>query len=515
MMKQRIAGLSGMVLGMLLIAGVAWAAPQMADGFAADGQAGWTPPPTIISFSSDIEAISLADAEAGETVARLSWQTVGVGPDHRVVLTVYRVNRWEPLPGEEAAQWPATGAVDVVITHSLTFGPPAYSLVIADAAGQTLDQRVLIIPYDLPEDAPAVRIDAFSTTATTVAGASLADGTARVAVSWAVSNRTPTSNLVFEQVLEGGAVVPVDLPRSNLWVPSIGEGVVAPVQTVAGQPVRIRLRVVDLVDGRTIDEQTLPPIPVIQGTVPAVQPSFFGGASPLPPVAITSFEAAPDTISRGVAVTVTWDVQNAAAVEVWLLEPGGALGQRAPETGPQGSWTVTLPDVYVDRAVFTVFASDAAGNAVEQTVTVDIICPYTYFFDHAGETLSCPRDEAITVQAAYQRFERGVMMWRADTSDIFVLFDNGLANRFKDSWQGEPITFAETPPEGLFKPDRGFGRVWVDNPQVRAELGWAVTMEEGYIMRVQQSGDVPVPRLYLTWPDDTVIYLAGNTWGTR
>jgi hypothetical protein len=105
------------------------------------------------------------------------------------------------------------------------------------------------------------------------------------------------------------------------------------------------------------------------------------------------------------------------------------------------------------------------------------------------------------------------MIWRADTSDIYVLYrETGLVNRYRDTWRGELVVYDETPPPGLIKPDRGFGRVWVDNPQVRAGLGWATSFEQGYTMQHQRSGDLKYARLYLTLPNGTVIYLVENTW---
>ncbi len=509
-----------MAASLALVSGTAWAAsPALSEW----GQGAPVLPPTIISFAVDVEEITLADAEAGETPARLTWQTVGVQADQRLMLYAYRVNRWEPLLPPDAEPLPGTGGYDFTIQHALTFSPPMISLVIVDAAGQTLDQRIVIIPYAPPDPAVPLNIDLFHSGVTELDAAALASGAARVPVTWEVSGRQLHMHLVFEQVMESGSVVSVELPRPNLWIPSRGEGVLAPQPTVGGQSVRLRLRVVDIRDGNTLAAYALPPLPVVQGaSAPAapLSPPAQGGTSPgssqgrsPAPVEVALFVVTPETIPRGGLVTVSWDVRNAAEVGIWLVEPGGRLAQFAPDPAAQGQWTVVVPSSYVDAATFMLFASDAAGDQVQETVVADVICPYVYFFDTRGQALTCPLEAAATVQAAYQEFERGAMIWRADTSDIYVLYrETGLVNRYRDTWNGEPIFYEETPPPGMYKPDRGFGRVWVDNPQVRAELGWATSLEQGYTMLHQRSGDLKYARQYLTLPNGTVIYLVENTW---
>jgi hypothetical protein len=118
---------------------------------------------------------------------------------------------------------------------------------------------------------------------------------------------------------------------------------------------------------------------------------------------------------------------------------------------------------------------------------VRIVCSTSYFFPTTPDTV-CPQGEPREVQAAYEAFENGYMIWRADTSDIYALINSGEAHRVKDRWQGETVSFPEPEPPGLYQPMRGFGRAWVDNPTVRTAIGWAVTLEEGY-MTYQWSSD--------------------------
>ena len=52
--------------------------------------------------------------------------------------------------------------------------------------------------------------------------------------------------------------------------------------------------------------------------------------------------------------------------------------------------------------------------------------------------------------------------------------------------EGEAESDAEiVPPEGLFQPVRGFGKLWRENPEVKAALGWALDTELGHTTRYE------------------------------
>lgn len=485
---------------------------------AASAQDGPPVPPTIIRFTCSLDAITMAETEAGDVEALFEWQTVGLTDTHRVVLSAYRLNGWVPVITADTIL-PASGSYGLAVQHPVTFGSPTYMLSVADAAGHVVDQRVIVIPYASTDDAP--QIDNFSSSVQTLESGAVSSGAARVTVGWRVTNRQPYTNLVFEQVFADGRAVTVELPRSNLWVPSSGEGVVAPVLPGTGQPVRLRLRVVDLIDGTTLDERSLPPIPLVGALptptpLPTIPPPATAAAMAVTPgtsnLQIVSFAATPSTVARGGTVTVNWQVIGATQVAVWLLDPDGRLSVSAPESGLTGAWTVVLGEQYTSAANFQLFASDALGNSLQSGAMVQIQCMLTYFFGQAQGS-ACPAAEAQRVQAAYQVYEHGFMVWRADSSEIFVLYANGQLGHYRDSWRGEYFTFESGAPSGLIHPQRGFGKVWMENPVVREGLGWATAPEQGYTMTYQRSGDLRYSRLYLTLPSGAVIYIVENSWG--
>lgn len=103
-----------------------------------------------------------------------------------------------------------------------------------------------------------------------------------------------------------------------------------------------------------------------------------------------------------------------------------------------------------------------------------------------------------TTQAAFQQFENGYMLWRADTGGIWVFAQNGWIATYYPEAQYRDLPdnpVSETPPVlqvprtyQLIKPVRGFGRVWGNFAEVRAQLGWAITDEVSYTTTFQSAG---------------------------
>ncbi len=506
----------GVWLAAVLLAGIGYGVLAGPLGQVADV------PPTIITFAVDMPSIPVADAEAGQRAAVLSWHVVGLTDAHHLEVHAYRITNWEPLLDSAVDSPEPSGVLPIIVRHPLNFGPPTYRLTIVDAAGRVVDQRVVMIPYEVPEDSPAI-LD-FATDAISVGAAALAEGTARVMVRWAVANRWPTTNLVFEQVLEDGGAVSVELPRPNLWVPSHGEGPLAPLLPGSADTLDLRLRVVDMVDGSVLDERALA-IPITGGTptpapppTPAATPTRPpGGVGGVPPTAgpiIRRLAVSPDPVDRGGTVTVSWEVANASRVTVYRINPVGQFAEFVTDQPATGSWTLTLPDYHVDSASFYLYAEGPGGTQADGSVSVRVNCPYTYFFGVPDPPQGCPRGPAARVAAAFQPFQNGYMIWRGDTGQIFALSRGGSVSYYRDTWvEGETIPFDEPPPSpGLIQPQRGFGKVWAENQSLREMLGWAVAPEQGYTMQVQQTGAYRYARLYMTWPDGRVFYIVETQW---
>lgn len=135
-------------------------------------------------------------------------------------------------------------------------------------------------------------------------------------------------------------------------------------------------------------------------------------------------------------------------------------------------------------------------------------CPDRFFFDFPANwqdsgPLSydrCPGAAAYAPAALEQRFERGRMLWLQTDGLILVLFGDGTTTANGNDWWAQPDTWTvadpETDPrfvapEGRWVPRRGFGKVWVENAEVRDGLGWAVAPEVGFTSADQRDWDVP------------------------
>lgn len=462
--------------------------------------------PYIVTFALEPErALTVTEVEAEDISATLAWQVRNLSTEHQLVLERYQAEGWVLLPPPSRQLLPRD-SFTTIVRHTGSFAPPTYRLSIVETTtGTVLDTRTVGLDYTVGPVPP--RIDAFTTDISALATDAFAP-VATIGVEWVVRGRTPTSNLVFEQVLASGDVVSVELPRAFAWVPSVGTGMVA-VQAVAeGAMVQLRLRVVDISDDRVLSEREIR-IPV--GEVSATTP------------VINSFRAAPESVGREGEVAVSWSVSGAELVEVGLVSAIGQFVRTNEDLPLAGSQTFNaLPDSFYVQE-FYIYAGDADGNGITQRVAVNITCPYTFFMPFTITSAACPLDDVREFPGAYQLFDRGEMLWRSDRNTILVLFNDGTYARFEDTYvEGEELVYpesaltAELGSENRL-PIRGFGKVWAQNPSVRAGLGFAIGTEIGYGMMGQDVAAGNLDRdfsvAYLTLPDSSIVELAEDgTW---
>jgi hypothetical protein len=490
------------------------------------------PRPTIITFESSLKTISMADAEAGAKTTTLTWHTAGVTDGYKLVLHYYVLDGWELAFSPDGVPLEANGARLVTVRHPLTFGAPTYLLsIVRSDSNKIIDQRTLTIPYNVSASAMP-EIDSLEADVDAIDPVELEAGTARVMLAWSVSNRPPTANLVFDQVLSDDATTSVELPRLVMWVPSVAQGPVAPVYEADTESITLRLRVIDAVTDDVYAEETLTiPVMVEEPAAPvtgdgASDTDTDAGAgeeteadvtpgpdTSQPSSKIVVFTADPATVTPGAAVTLTWDVQGADSVSITQTVPNVTATPVVVEAqSPKGTAEVYLPDYAAYSVIYTLTTPDGQASA-QASITVH--CPYTYFF---GTGEGCPSGEAFEVGAVYQEFENGYMLWRSDTNDIYVLFDDGSARYFVEANYAilPAPALDQMPPLDRQSPSEGFGKVWANAAGIRDQLGWALEDEIGYNAAIQGVALTRDPRpsvsFYMTLPDDTVIGSGFGTW---
>ena len=138
----------------------------------------------------------------------------------------------------------------------------------------------------------------------------------------------------------------------------------------------------------------------------------------------------------------------------------------------------------------------------------------------ARRAVGRPLAAATVTPATYLPFERGALLYQADTRTIHLFglipgTDGGDHATFPDTWDpGQPVGGGAGPTPGLYEPARGFGTLWRAHPEVRAQLGYATaTAETGYTLTAQTFQTVPVSRAGVTLytrPDGRTAYAANQ-----
>ncbi|MBZ0278071.1 MAG: LysM peptidoglycan-binding domain-containing protein [Anaerolineae bacterium] len=222
-------------------------------------------------------------------------------------------------------------------------------------------------------------------------------------------------------------------------------------------------------------------------------------------IRVESFTAMPNPVPAGEVVTVSWQVVGTqyALLTVLDLASGQPLGivQELPTVG---TTTVPVPAAGISEIRLILHAANLTTNypvnmyerLAESSLTISVS--------------TAPNPTSLTTQAAFQQYENGFMVWRADTGAIYV-FGLGLGVYLQSSYQGLPDNTCDTGvPSGFVCPINGFGRVWGNDVNTRRYMGWATAPEQGYSAVLNLVGGNVVS---MTLPDGRTVYIDnGTTW---
>jgi serine/threonine protein kinase len=277
----------------------------------------------------------------------------------------------------------------------------------------------------------------------------------------------PGQNYRRQKTVAEGDMLPI-LGRSEdgvwLWVDCLGWKLWIAVQSIATDA-----------DVQALPVIEAPPTPVnhppsIQNVLPAAEPVQAWGVTT---VTCQAFDLDEDVL------TYTWEASDG-----FIAGEGESVTYNAPETIGIQAITVTVRDEH--------------GSEAEDAVQVQIVPatpppgmsePARVFGQIWYESLEARRKLGWatgegTTPAAQQSFERGVMFWRKDKDEIYVLAQGGSWQMHIDTWEEgmdeyscPDVAQRQTPPT----PIRGFGKVWCEQlGDPDADIGWAVNDERAY-----------------------------------
>ncbi len=191
--------------------------------------------------------------------------------------------------------------------------------------------------------------------------------------------------------------------------------------------------------------------------------------------------------------------------------------------GPPPTMVVLVVTATPDASVMpTAVATEPAGSTPESTqASIPATVTPTPTETAAPTSAPTPTPDVFPtptvgqIQVAEQLFQRGRMFWVQPTQQIWVLTITGEG---RGTWTIYPDTFEDgvdpdldpalVAPEGLIQPERGFGKLWRNNPEVREALGWATTPEFGYVSDYEYhpGGRVDAQGQYVAAPGYHILY---------
>jgi hypothetical protein len=276
----------------------------------------------ILQFTANTRMVDYVASESGAARVNLSWKVAGKTPDVRLQLHARVMSDWTLIGDNLNPVWNKA----VAIPHPRDFGWPAVRLSVVDANSEILLASYIQFGYHWPENDNVPRIESFTVDASEINAGELRNGSAQIPVHWSITARQPHFNPIFEQILPDGRAISVKLPRDQTWLPSIADGVIAPIQT-GESIIKLQMRLIDVfyrertfstayVEIPVTDSSTINRTPT-QGVIESVADMTSGGFGN----ETYQFEVDALQIQQGGTLTVTWNTPFAS--RIWIEQHNG------------------------------------------------------------------------------------------------------------------------------------------------------------------------------------------------
>lgn len=144
---------------------------------------------------------------------------------------------------------------------------------------------------------------------------------------------------------------------------------------------------------------------------------------------------------------------------------------------------------YAGQVRYRLEVVGAEGERVAESITLDVTCSHQSLALTSG-FVRCPDAPPLASFAVWQPFEGGVMLYFADTGEIYVMTRaDQRVQVFRDVFE-EWMPSVEYPdiPDDRFAAIRGFGVVWNQLGGPGGALGWALAREGGIDTARQPAG---------------------------
>ncbi len=243
-------------------------------------------------------------------------------------------------------------------------------------------------------------------------------------------------------------------------------------------------------------------------------------------------------IEPGASLTIRWAFNGESGTLCVNQLPRPVTQTCYPDLPSSGSMQVTIPAEAREAIIYSLYVqlTGVVESAdIRVALSEGLGCQHIWYFE-TDELLGCPVGEKVSLRPQVQTFEQGMMLrlegaWLGQEPYLIVfIWDEerneyaNIENPLLDTWSStmsEQVVEQE-PPEGLFRPSRGFGLLWsgqMEIPQMGEArtldglglIGWAIEPVHEYDATYQCSEEYFGNSIcYLSLPDGTIANLPGQ-----